>query len=238
MARAELYDKVQQARQLLSHALPSGDLGELFERALDALLEKETRRRFGAGRPRKRRQLKQGSRHIPVEVERAVWERDGARCTFVDSEGRRCSERHFLTIEHRQPFALQGPPTLDNLCLLCCAHNLANARAVFGEAHVEARIRAQRHQDARVGIGGVAQGASSGVPAPEQVLSPGTSQSLTDASPDNAANALSALCQLGFRRRDAATALERISGSNPGLAVEQLLRMSLPLLVPPRAKAA
>jgi hypothetical protein len=46
-ARAELYEKLQQARQLLSHALPSGDLGELFERAIDALLEKETRQRFG-----------------------------------------------------------------------------------------------------------------------------------------------------------------------------------------------
>jgi hypothetical protein len=47
-ARAVLYDKLQQARQLLSHAVPGGDLGELVERALDALLEKETRRRFGA----------------------------------------------------------------------------------------------------------------------------------------------------------------------------------------------
>jgi hypothetical protein len=30
----------------LSHALPSGDLSELFERALDALIEDEARRRF------------------------------------------------------------------------------------------------------------------------------------------------------------------------------------------------
>jgi hypothetical protein len=49
-ARAEVYDKLQQARRLLSHALPSAGLGELFERALDALLEKEERKRFGAGR--------------------------------------------------------------------------------------------------------------------------------------------------------------------------------------------
>jgi hypothetical protein len=31
----------------LGHALPSGDLGELFERALDALIEQETRKRRG-----------------------------------------------------------------------------------------------------------------------------------------------------------------------------------------------
>jgi 5-methylcytosine-specific restriction endonuclease McrA len=148
-ARAELRDKLDQARQLLSHALPGGDLGELFERALDALLEQENRRRFGAGRPRKRRQLKQGSRHVPVEVERAVWERDGAQCSFVDSQGRHCGERHFLTIEHRQPFALGGATTLHNLCLLCKAHNLASARAVFGEEQVGATIRAQRNSAGR-----------------------------------------------------------------------------------------
>ncbi|HKY41263.1 MAG TPA: RuvA C-terminal domain-containing protein [Polyangiaceae bacterium] len=228
-ARAELYDKLQQARELLSHALPGGDLGALFERALDALLEKETRRRFGAGRPRKRRELKQGSRHIPVEVERAVWERDGAQCTFVDNEGRRCSERHYLTIEHRQPFALQGPPTLDNLCLLCGAHNLASARAVFGDERVEASIADQRRRDTR--------GRSEPqLPAPEQVRSHHAS-SVPQATA-NAAQALAALCRLGFPRREAAAAIAQICGNSPGLEVEQLLRKSLPLLVPTRAKAA
>jgi hypothetical protein len=67
-ARAELRDKLERARELLSHAVASGDLGELFERALDALIEKETRQRLGAGRPRKRRGLREGSRHIPVET--------------------------------------------------------------------------------------------------------------------------------------------------------------------------
>ena len=143
-ARAELRDKLDQARQLLSHALPSGDLGQLFERALDALLEKETRRRFGADRPRKRRPLKEGSRHIPVDIERAVWQRDDAQCTFLDSQGRRCSERHFLTIEHRQPFALGGSPTIDNLCLLCRAHNMASAREVFGDKRIEENVQANR----------------------------------------------------------------------------------------------
>ncbi|HKY36904.1 MAG TPA: hypothetical protein VJN18_13245, partial [Polyangiaceae bacterium] len=105
-ARAELYEKLEKARQLLSHALSSGDLGELFERALDALIEQETRKRFGAGKPRKARKLKPGSRHVPVEIRRAVWERDQAQCTFIDGEGRRCAEQRFLTIEHRTPFAL------------------------------------------------------------------------------------------------------------------------------------
>lgn len=43
------------ARELLSHALPSGDLAALFERAIDELLKHETRRRMGAGTGRGRR---------------------------------------------------------------------------------------------------------------------------------------------------------------------------------------
>jgi hypothetical protein len=95
-ASAELHRKLEQAQLLLSHAVPSGDLGELFERALDELIERELKRRTGAGKPRKRRELKPDSRHIPVEVARHVWERDCGQCTFVDSEGRRCAERSFL----------------------------------------------------------------------------------------------------------------------------------------------
>jgi len=127
-ASAELRGKIEQARNLLSHAIPSGDLAALFERALDELLRVETRRRMGAGRPRKARALKPGSRHVPVDVARSVRERDGHQCTFVDEQGRRCSEKRFISIEHRDPFALGGPPTVENLCLLCVSHNAAAAR--------------------------------------------------------------------------------------------------------------
>ena len=74
-----------------------------FERAIDALLEAETKRRFGAGKPRKRRAIEPGSRHVPVEVARVVWKRDGGQCTYLDSEGRRCSERRFVTVEPIAP---------------------------------------------------------------------------------------------------------------------------------------
>jgi hypothetical protein len=71
-ARRELRDKIGRAQELMSHSVPSGDLGTLFERALDALIERETKRKFGVGKPRKRRPLEPGSRHIPVEIARRV----------------------------------------------------------------------------------------------------------------------------------------------------------------------
>src|SRR5690606_19785762 len=115
-ASAELAEKLQRARELLSHALPSGDMAALIERAVDQMLAHESRRRLGSQRPpSKKRPLAHRSRHVPVEVARQVWERDGWQCTFVDEHGRRCSARRFLTLEHRQPFALGGPATPDNL---------------------------------------------------------------------------------------------------------------------------
>jgi len=127
-AGASLRDKIERARELLSHALPSGDLGELFERALDELIARETKRRLGANKPRRRRALSPGSRHVPVDVARQIWERDGGQCTYVDEQGRRCSARRFLTIEHRHPHALGGPPTVDNTCLLCSAPDKSPGR--------------------------------------------------------------------------------------------------------------
>jgi 5-methylcytosine-specific restriction endonuclease McrA len=209
--RAELYEKVEKARELLSHVVPSGDLGELFERALDVLIEQESRQRFGAGKPRKARKLRLGSRHVPVEIARAVWERDQAQCTFVDGEGHRCAERRFLTIEHRTPFAVGGPPTLENLCLLCRAHNLERARQVFGAAHIEAKIRART-----------------------QVASAGTTDTPPAGMPplDASAKVLSSLCNMGFRRSEASASIGHALGSEPGLDIDQLLRKCLVMLVP------
>lgn len=145
-AGAALRGKIEQARNLLAHAIPSGSLAQLFERALDVLLDAEAKRRLGAGKPHRRRKLRPGSRHVPVELARRIWERDGSQCTFVDAQGRRCAERRFLTLKHREPFARGGPASLGNLCLLCAPHNALRAREVFGEAHIAAkRQEAQAH---------------------------------------------------------------------------------------------
>src|SRR5262245_43149580 len=97
-------------------------------------------------RDRERRSLAGNSRHIPVAVARFVRERDGNQCTFVDDEGRRCSARRFLTFEHRQPYALGGAATAENLCLLCASHNAHAARRLFGEAYIAPKCRGARQR--------------------------------------------------------------------------------------------
>ena len=80
------------------------------------------------------------SRYIPADVRRTVWQRDEARCTFEEVNGRRCAERAGLEIHHEQAFALGGPPTVENLRLVCRAHNALFAERDFGRAHVRSVV--------------------------------------------------------------------------------------------------
>lgn len=48
------------------------------------------------------------SRYIPARIRRRVFERDGARCTFVDDAGQRCREVERLELHHLEPFARDG----------------------------------------------------------------------------------------------------------------------------------
>ena len=53
-------DKIEQARALLSHQLPRGELTALFEKALDRLIAELLQKRFGIRRGRQRLQQKSG----------------------------------------------------------------------------------------------------------------------------------------------------------------------------------
>jgi hypothetical protein len=129
----EAVEKLELARDLLSHALPSRDAAVVLERALDLLLEELVRRKFAAtDAPRDGRGASAGSRHIPASVKREVFLRDRGRCAFIGHDGRRCGERRFVEFHHREPFAFGGPATLENISLRCRVHNQYEAGVDFG----------------------------------------------------------------------------------------------------------
>jgi 5-methylcytosine-specific restriction endonuclease McrA len=134
MVREHTYAKLQQARLLLGHQVPSGDLAHVLDCALDALIHRlEKRKAAAASRPRREsRRSSAGSRHIPVEVRRRVWERDQGQCTFVSEAGRRCPACTRLEFDHIDPVARGGSATVDNLRLRCRAHNQYAAERAFG----------------------------------------------------------------------------------------------------------
>jgi len=132
-ASAETYEKLRLAQNLLRHEIPNGDPAAIFDRALTVLLEDLAKRKLAAtDRPRGGRGPVSNSRHIPAEVKRAVWLRDGGRCAFVGRNGRRCTEQGFLEFHHVSPYAVGGQPTVDNIQLRCRAHNGYEAELDFG----------------------------------------------------------------------------------------------------------
>jgi len=138
----ETHDKIRRAQELLAHTVPSGDIAEVLDRALDALIERIERRRVAStSRPGPKR----GStnpRHIPASVRRAVHERDGDRCTFVSSSGTRCEERRFLELDHVLPAARGGQATVANLRLRCRAHNQYEAERMYGAGFMREKRQA------------------------------------------------------------------------------------------------
>ena len=128
------HDQLRYAQALLGHALPSRDLAQVIERALDALVEKLEQQKLGrASRCRTGRHRAEDSRHIPAAVRRTVWERDGGRCTFVSDQGRRCEATSKLEFDHAQPFARGGQATPSQLRLRCRAHNQFEAERTYGK---------------------------------------------------------------------------------------------------------
>ena len=76
---ASTQDKLRYAQELLGHQIPSGDLAQVLDRALDLAIAQLEKRKFAAtARPRPTQHPSGNPRHIPAEVKRAVWQRDGA----------------------------------------------------------------------------------------------------------------------------------------------------------------
>ena len=88
---------------------------------------------------------RQRGRHIPAAVRRAVFERDGGRCSYVDATGRRCAETHRLEFHHLTPFARDGAHRLANLTLRCAPHNALAAEEDFG-AELILAIKSSGHE--------------------------------------------------------------------------------------------
>lgn len=137
-ASAALREKLERLQALMRSTVPDGDLAAIVEAAVTEKLERIEARRFGSARkPRAKaaetaRHASAPTRHVPAAVRRAVRERDGERCGFVDGQGRRCTARERLEFHHRHPYGLGGSHELANVGLLCRAHNAHVAEADYG----------------------------------------------------------------------------------------------------------
>ena len=137
----EDHERFRYAQALLSHAIPSGDVAAVFRRAIEAVILECEKRKFAAkaksDENAKEEKPQSATHRIPAHVRRAVWVRDGGRCTYVSPAGQRCRERHFLEFDHVTPVARGGLSTVDNLRLRCRAHNQEEAKRALGPAFMK-----------------------------------------------------------------------------------------------------
>jgi hypothetical protein len=140
----ETHDKLRYAQALLGHAVPTGDLAEVLDRALDALVTQLERQRFAKTSRPGRQRSSTDPRHVPASVKRAVWERDGGKCTFVAEDGDRCDSPRFLEFDHVDPVACGGEATVEGIRLRCRAHNQYEAECAFGPGFMAAKREAAK----------------------------------------------------------------------------------------------
>jgi len=204
-ASDELRKKLERAQDLMRHANADGDLAVVVERAVDLLLEKLEKQRLGkTPRPRASREQSDTSR-VSRATRRAVFERDGERCTFTDAEGHRCPATTWLELDHVAPRARGGTSEAGNLRVRCRAHNALYAEQTFGKEHVTRKIR-ERGDPRQRGYG--------------------------SESCDLAANGL---VNMGFRRAEVQRALDAVSGRHGAddlstIPVQTILREALAML--------
>jgi hypothetical protein len=148
-ASEEPLKNLEQLKGLLAHQHPNLTIGELVsilaERALKELdpARKEARARKKPETEIKPEELVSapeaivGRQAIPAAVKRAVWRRDGSRCTYVCAKtGKRCNSRYQLEIDHRTPVARGGTNEIGNLRFACRNHNAWWAAQAFGHSHM------------------------------------------------------------------------------------------------------
>ena len=204
----ETHDDLLYAQALLGHAVPSGDVAQVFARALKTLIAKLEQQKFAkTDRPRPCRPSEH-ARQVPASVKRAVWERDGGRCTFVSESGHRCEARTRLEFDHVEPVATGGHATVQGLRLRCRAHNQLEAERAFGRDFMNAkRDQARREQEQR---------------GTEAQRTPGGKQPL----PEHAAEVVPWLRTLGFKAEEARQ-LAVTCEDMPDAPLEQRVRHAL-----------
>lgn len=145
--------KLQHAKELLSHVLPNPTWAELIAYLATAQVEKrlgkekvktefknneiikskptkkETTAKKGSSKNRETSNLKSTHRpHIKITTRRALFKKAQHQCEYIDATTGRCPSKFQLQVDHQRPLALGGTNEFSNLRILCQQHNLSEAR--------------------------------------------------------------------------------------------------------------
>lgn len=161
-ADRQFKEKFERLAEVLGVENPLVHMAEVLERALDTALdqkdpkrkrerrlERERKRNAPDGTSRPDEILKEEpeeSRYVSSAVQERVHERAGYQCEYRSPDGRRCSSRTGLEIEHERPFAIFRNHDERFLRVLCKRHNRLRAEQVYGARLIQAKIDEARRQ--------------------------------------------------------------------------------------------
>jgi len=138
-------EKLEAAKDALSHSRPGADAETILEAGLDLVLERVARRKGLVKRPRTvvapvapaGDEVSGDPRYVPAAVQREVWVRDEGRCQWALEGGGICGSTHLVELDHTVPVGRGGKPTVDGVRVLCRFHNDLAAREVYGDAWMD-----------------------------------------------------------------------------------------------------
>jgi hypothetical protein len=130
--------KLEAARDALSHSHPGADVEAILEAGLDLLLERAAKRKGLVKRPRPAPVLAAAAeganpRHVPAAVRREVFLRDEGKCQWPLADGGICGSTHRVELDHIVPVGRGGRSTASQMRTLCKFHNDLAAREVYGD---------------------------------------------------------------------------------------------------------
>jgi hypothetical protein len=135
-------EKLEAARDALSHSHPGADVETLLEVGLDLVIERAARRKGLVKRPRPANDVGSNDpRHVPAAVRREVMLRDEGRCQWPTADGGICGSTHRIELDHIVPVGKGGRSTAANLRVTCDFHNDLAAREVYGDAWMDRYTR-------------------------------------------------------------------------------------------------
>ena len=141
-------EKLDKAKDALSHSHPGASAEAILEAGLDLLLARDAKRKGLVAKPRSAAPSHpgllprtsgggSGSDRIPASVKRAVWIRDQGRCQWPLDSGGICGSTYRLQFDHIEPRARGGPSTVENIRIACDRHDQYAARLLFGDEWME-----------------------------------------------------------------------------------------------------
>lgn len=125
----ELYEKIQQAQALLSHAVGSADLVDYLAYVTDRVIRQKTSLRKSSSKftSTVEPSLKNNSKVEPAEFSertKKLVRQTADGCQYQDpASGKKCGSQWFLQVDHKQSRWAGGRGHITNAQLLCAAHN-------------------------------------------------------------------------------------------------------------------